>query len=98
MVALQIEEAEGGVVFAVKVVPGASRTAVAGLLDGRLKVRVASPPEKGRANRCLCEFLAGQLGVRKAEVRVIAGQASPIKTIRVLGISADSVIEKLNLK
>ena len=35
---LEIEERDDGVVFAVKVVPGSSRTAVAGLLGAKLKV------------------------------------------------------------
>ena len=60
-----IQEVNGSVVFKVKAVPGSSRTAVGGLLDGMLKVKIAAPPEKGKANQCLIEFLAKKLGVKK---------------------------------
>ena len=53
-----IQEIEDGVVFTVKIVPGASGTTVCGLLDGVLKIRVSAAPQKGKANRCLIEFLA----------------------------------------
>ena len=62
---LAIQEEEGGVTFTVKVVPGSSRTAVSGVLNGMLKVKVAAVAEKGKANKGLIEFLAEQLGVKK---------------------------------
>ncbi len=94
---LQIESMEEGVVFTVKVVPGSSKTSVCGLLDGMLKIKVSAAPQKGKANRCLLEFLAKQLAVKKNTVSVITGQTGPVKSVRVLGISADTLLEKLNL-
>ena len=76
---------EGGLELAVKVVPGASRTEVIGPLGNRLKVRVAAPPEGGRANRALVEVLARWLGVR--DVEIIAGHSSAEKIVRVSGVS-----------
>jgi len=52
-----------GYLLLVHVVPGASRTEIAGLHGGRLKVRVAARPEKGAANRELLKFLARRLGL-----------------------------------
>ncbi len=60
-----IQESADGVTFTVKIVPGSSRTTVSGVLDTMIKIRVAAPPERGKANQCLIAFLAGQLGVRK---------------------------------
>ncbi len=51
--------------------PGASRSAIAGPLGDRLKVRVAAPAEKGRANRALVKLLRDWLGVR--DVAIVAG-------------------------
>jgi uncharacterized protein (TIGR00251 family) len=85
------------VVFTAKVVPGSSRTAVCGLLDGMLKIKISAQPEKGKANRSLIEFLAKQLGVKKNAISIISGQTNPIKQVQVLGVSSDSLIEKLNL-
>ena len=66
MADLKIENIEGGVVFLTKIVPGSSQTRICGLLDGMLKVKISAPPEKGKANQRLLEFLAKQLGVKKA--------------------------------
>jgi uncharacterized protein len=94
---LKIQKVEGGVVFSVKVVPASSRTAISGLLDGTVKIKVSAPPEKGKANKCLIDFLAKQLGVKKSAVSIIAGQNNPIKKIRVGGLSAETVVRKLTM-
>ncbi|HEV8611289.1 MAG TPA: DUF167 domain-containing protein [Thermoanaerobaculia bacterium] len=75
----------GGIDIDVKVVPGASRSEVVGPLGNRLKVRVAAPPEGGRANRAVVDLLREWLGVRDLEI--IAGASSREKTVRVSGLS-----------
>ena len=92
---LKIDNVRGGIVLGVKVVPGSSRTAIAGVWDGKLKVKVAAPPEKGKANQCLIDFLAKQLGVKKNAVAIIHGQTSPIKQVHVSGLSAEAAISTL---
>lgn len=92
-----IHEDAGGVVFTAKIVPGSSRTTVAGVLDDMVKIRVAAPPEKGKANQCLVAYLAGALGVKKNQVDILAGQTHPVKQVRVTGISATTLLEKLGL-
>ena len=68
----------------VKVIPKSSRTELAGILpDGTWKVKVAAAPEKGKANRALCEFIAEKLGVAKTRVRIITGETSHNKRIRI---------------
>jgi uncharacterized protein (TIGR00251 family) len=57
-----------------------------GALGDRLKVRVAAPPERGRANEALVVLLREWLGAR--DVEVVAGLASREKTVRVSGVSA----------
>lgn len=70
--------------FLVKVTPKSSKTELVGYLpDGTWKVKVAAAPEKGKANRALCEFLAEKLGVPKSKVRIVTGEASQLKRIRV---------------
>ena len=93
--AIKTSEVEGAVVFAVKVVPGSSRTAIAGELDGMLKVKVSAPPEKGKANKELCAFLAKELGVKKNAVTVTAGMTNPIKTLNIEGVTSVEIAEKL---
>ena len=92
-----VKEIDDGVVFVVKAVPGSSRTAVCGLLDEIVKIKVSAAPEKGKANKCLLDFLAKQLGVKKNAVKIVSGESNPIKSVQVLGISVVQLLNKLNL-
>jgi uncharacterized protein len=92
---LKIEEIGGSVRFFAKVVPGSSKTALCGVLDGMLKVKVTAAPEKGKANKCLTEFLAKQLGIKKNDVAVCSGQTSPVKQIQIRGVSIRALDELL---
>lgn len=76
-------------VLDVHVQPGASRTQVAGLHDGRLKIRIAAPPADGRANAALIEFLAGELGVARRNVRIESGLTSRRKRVIVEGVTGE---------
>ncbi len=93
---LPIEESSNRVHLRVKVVPGASRTKLAGLLGDRLKITVATPPEGGRANREVCRLLAARFGVANRQVRVVSGQSQPLKTIELDGVSASDAAQRLS--
>ncbi len=84
-----------GARIAVKVVPGAARDRIAGWLGDALKVQVASPPERGRANERLCALLAAALGVAPGAVQVVRGHASPRKVVAVAGLDAAAVAARL---
>jgi hypothetical protein len=92
---IEVEEKDGRAVFRVRVSPRASRSAVAGVSDGTLRVRIAAPPVDGAANEELVAFLAKRLGVPKSAVGIVAGQASKLKTIAVAGLGADEVARAL---
>jgi uncharacterized protein (TIGR00251 family) len=94
---LAVEEIDGGIVFTVKVVPGSRQTCVCGLLDDMVKIKVSAAPEKGKANKCLLDFLAKQLGVKRNCISIISGKTSAVKGVRVVEISADQLSNKLNL-
>lgn len=79
-----------GVECDVVVQPRASRSRVAGLHDGRLKVQLAAPPVDGEANAALVELFAGLVGVAKGRVRLVRGDASRRKTVAIDGVSADA--------
>jgi uncharacterized protein (TIGR00251 family) len=75
------------VTLKVKVVPASSRSAMAGeMADGTLKVKLAAPPEKGRANEELRELLAAHFGVARSAVTIVAGHGSARKLVRIDGI------------
>ncbi len=87
------DEGEGST-LRVKVVPGSRRDQIVGPLGDRLKVKVAAPPEDGRANEALCGLLAKELGVRAQCVRVVAGQTSPEKVVRIEGVRAADLMTR----
>jgi len=69
----------------VKVIPKSAKTELAGKLpDGTWKIKVAATPEKGKANRALCEFLAGHFGLGVSRVQIVSGETSHIKRIRIV--------------
>jgi uncharacterized protein (TIGR00251 family) len=76
-------EDSNGVTFSVRVVPRASRSEVAGLHDGALRIRVAAPPVEGAANRELVKFLAKRFKVAPSAIRLVSGSNSRNKTIRI---------------
>jgi hypothetical protein len=83
------------VLLPVKVSPGASRTRIMGIHDGRLKIAVSAAPEKGRANDELVAFLADVLGIRSRDLTVQSGSTSRQKTIRIEGVSQQAVLAAL---
>jgi len=89
--AVWLREEPGGVVLELLVQPRASRTRVAGEHDGRLKLQLAAPPVDGEANAALIEFLADELGVKKAAVVIERGETGRRKTVRVAGVDAAAV-------
>jgi len=73
--------------FSIKVVPGSSRSGIAGWLDETLKVRVTAPPERGKANAEVEALLSTALGLSSSSVRITAGASSSRKTVEVIGLS-----------
>ena len=79
----------------VYVQPRASKTELAGLHDGRLRIRLAAPPVDGAANAALVAFVAEKLGIAKSRVQVVAGLTSRRKVIRIDGMTANAVTAAL---
>jgi len=90
-VTLQVTEGKEGCTFQVRVLPRSRQDAIVGLHGDALKVRLAAPPEKGKANRALQKFLAGRLNVSPSAVEILTGHASRQKRVCVRGVSADAV-------
>jgi uncharacterized protein (TIGR00251 family) len=90
-----LSQAGPDVLIRVKAVPGASRDQIAGPLGDRLKIRVAAPPEGGKANEAICQLIAKTLGVGKRAVSVESGPTNPEKSVRACGVQADDARAKL---
>ncbi|MGD0503213.1 MAG: DUF167 domain-containing protein [Steroidobacteraceae bacterium] len=79
----------------VYVQPRASKTELAGLHDGLIKIRIAAPAVENAANLALIEFVAKRLGIAKRCVRVASGATSRRKVLEVDGVSAGEIADKL---
>jgi uncharacterized protein (TIGR00251 family) len=75
----------------IHVVPRASRAAVQGVHDGKLKVALDAPPVDGEANRALVALFAKLLKLKKSDVRLVRGQTSRAKLLALYGASPDAV-------
>lgn len=78
-------ESDGAIIFSVRVVTRASKSALAGEQGGALKVRVAAPPVEGAANEELTRMLARAFGVSARSVEILSGAKSKTKVVRVRG-------------
>jgi len=92
---IAFEKHPEGVVVPVKVSAGASRDRVMGEHGGALKVSVAAAPERGKANKAVCELVAKTLGLSRAQVRLVSGETSRDKKLLVTGPSAQAAVEAL---
>jgi uncharacterized protein (TIGR00251 family) len=73
--------------FDVHVRPRAAHSALAGVHDGVLALRVSAPPADGRANDAVIQLLAATFGVRTSAVEIVRGASSRRKRIRIHGNS-----------
>jgi Uncharacterized conserved protein len=67
----------------VRVQPGAKKTEAAGLLDARLKIRLAAPAVDNKANMALVAFVAKMLALRQSKVSLASGAISRQKNLLV---------------
>ena len=65
----------------IKAVPGASKTELAGIKDGRLRIRIAAAPEDGKANAEMLNFLSKKIDCPKKDLQLLSGEKSRLKTI-----------------
>jgi len=79
-----------------KVIPGASRTAISGWLDDALKIQVAAAPERGKANKAVVALLCEALGLRRSCVRVLQGETSQMKVVEIDGLSLAEIRQHLS--
>ena len=65
--------------------PNSARTKIDGLYGERIKIRLAAPPERGKANRELIKLISEVAGVPQKNISIISGVSSNYKRIQVDG-------------
>ena len=81
--------------LALKVVPGASRARVMGVLGDALKVAVSKPPADGAANTAVIQLLATHLGLPAAAITITRGHTNPRKEVLVTGLTVEELASRL---
>ena len=81
---------------AVRVRPGASRTAVGGVRGEALVVAVSAPAVDGRATEAALRALADALGVRRRHVRLVTGATSRDKVVEIDREAAPGLDERVS--
>jgi uncharacterized protein (TIGR00251 family) len=81
-------ENDVSITFSVRVIPRSPKAEIVGEYDGALKIKLKSPPVDGAANNELIRFLSKLLEVPKANIEIVAGEATRSKRIRVSGITS----------
>ncbi len=90
-----IQNSPSGATFAVKVHPCAKKNAITGEVGDALKLALTAPPVDGKANEACIEFFAKLLNLPRSSVTIAAGQTSRNKVIRVLGLTAQQVRDRI---
>ena len=85
---IQYSQHARGLTFAVRVVPRAARSEIAGEYNGALRVRVTASPVKGAANRELIRVLAKSFKLSQNAIEIVSGLNSKSKVVRILGAEA----------
>jgi hypothetical protein len=78
-----------------RVAPGARRSAVVGRHGDAWKLSVAAAPERGRANDQVVALLAAELGLRRPDVRLVAGLGGRDKVVELSGITVEEAERRL---
>ena len=75
-----IKEVKDGFLITVRVSPNSKKNEIIKTTDG-IKIKIASQPVDGKANKSVIEFLSKLFKVPKSNFEIVKGQSSKDKTI-----------------
>jgi uncharacterized protein (TIGR00251 family) len=82
--------------ISIKVQPNAGKNEVTGVIDGVWRIKIAAPPDKGKANKQLIEFLSEVLKIKKDHLTIVRGHASHNKLVAIEELTRPEVDERLS--
>jgi uncharacterized protein YggU (UPF0235/DUF167 family) len=78
-----------------RVVSGAARTELAGRYGEAWKIRVAAPPERGKANAAVLALLSERLRLPRTELDLVSGLSSRDKVVELRGLDEAEAARRL---
>jgi len=94
---IPVKQTPAGASFAVRVHPRAKKNAITGEVGDSLKLSLTAPPVDGKANEACIDFFAKLLNLPRSSITIAAGHSSRDKVIRVAGLTAPQVRERLSI-
>lgn len=79
----------------IKVLPRSSVNGIMGFEGDVLRVKVTAAPVDGSANQNLIQLLSKSLKLGKDSIRIVSGQKSRLKVVRICGIKKDELSRRL---
>ena len=67
----------------VRVIARARKEGIEKISENNYRIKVQAPPEKGKANKRIIELISKELGIKKNTVRIISGETSSKKIIKI---------------
>ena len=87
---LKLTGKEEKLTFVVRVTPNSSTNHISLESDGKLTVKLTSPPVEGKANKDLVKLIAKKLRIPQSDVSIKRGEHSRDKVLVIRGISAET--------
>ena len=98
---LNFHNGKSGSAITVRISPRSKRNEIIGILsDGTIKIRLIAPPEEGKANAALINYLAELFDIPAVNIEIVAGHSSRAKLITITDLDSASIQERItaNLK
>ena len=87
-------EVPEGIVLNIKVFPNAAKNEIGDVLGGYLRIRIASAPVKGKANKECLKLLAAFFQIKKSRIVFQKGETSRLKRVLIEGIKKEEVLKR----
>ncbi len=82
-------------IIKVIVKPNSSKNSIDGIYMGRLRIRISSPPQKGKANKELIRYISSILGISRKNISIKSGEKSRFKELAIENPTNKNIISRL---
>ena len=89
---LGVKKGTTGLEVALHVQVRARSSSITGLHGRALKLKIAAPPLDNAANEAIVSFFSSLLSVPKSRIRIVSGQKSRHKILRIDGLSLEDFL------
>jgi uncharacterized protein len=72
-------------------------SAISGIFDQSLKIKIAAPRSEGATNEALIEFIAKIMSISTFEIEILQGARSRHKIIGIVGYPVELILAKLRV-